>query len=251
MLREGDELVIAAGAGHVHDRRCSAAAAGGVDGGPGAGRRPLATHRRRGPRAADPARAARARPCLDRAPGPARVPRPEPRRARGLRPPRRRRRLHARRRAAAGGLRRAGGDGGGHGQVGRGRPPAPLAGGGRGRAPPLGARAARRDAAGARRRCEVLLSSAARLDDAGRHARGHARRDPAADRRHRVAALRSSPSCARRPSISSDWRPRSRRWRSARERATTSRSAPTSSSPRTVAWRPSSRRPSIAWSRSR
>ena len=151
MLREGDELVIAAGAGHVHDRRCGAAAAGRVDGGPGAGRRPLPAHRRRGPRAADPARAARARPCLDRAPGPARLPRPEPRRARGLRPPRRRRRLHPRRRAAAGGLRRAGGDGRGHGQVGRGRPPAPLAGGGRSRAPPLGARAARRDAAGARR----------------------------------------------------------------------------------------------------
>ena len=80
---------------------------------------------------------------------------------------------------------------------------------------------------------KVLLSSATRLDDRRRHARRHARGDAAADRRHRVAALRSSPSCARRPSISSDWRPRSRRSRSAPGPATASRSARTSSCPTT------------------
>ena len=93
LLREGDDLVVAAGAGA---RAASAIGArvplGGLDGGPGA--RPQAAPERIadvGPRAADPARSARASThALDRAARPARLPRPGPRRARGLRPPRRR-----------------------------------------------------------------------------------------------------------------------------------------------------------------
>ena len=79
-------------------------------------------------------------------------------RGRGARPPHRlrspprRRRVHRRRRGAAQGVRRQRRDGGGH-RAERGvRPAAPHDGGGRDRAPALGARAARRDAAGPGRR---------------------------------------------------------------------------------------------------
>ena len=152
MLREGDELVIAAGAGHAHDRRCGAAAAGGVDGGPGAGRRPLPTHRRRGPRAPDPARSARRSThastallvplvyrgqslgvlaAFDRLDGDGAFTRDDEQLLEAF---------AAQAATAVATAKSVEAD-----------RRAPLARGHRGRAPPLGARAARRDAAGARR----------------------------------------------------------------------------------------------------
>ena len=100
------------------------------------------------------------------------------------------------------------GDGGGDGQIGGGRPPAPVAGGGRGRAPALGARAARRDAAGARGPARAALERRA-ARRSGRHARGHARGRRAADGRYRIAALADRRAAPRRRSTSSGWRRRS------------------------------------------
>ena len=178
LLREGDELVVAAGAGHVSvadGRGCRWPA------------RRRARCSRRGARDASPTRSAScadparrwASSARDRAAGPARLPRQCARGARRLRPPRRRRRLHARGRAAAGGVRRQRRDGGGHRQDGRGRPPAPAL---------AAAEAERRrwarelhdetlQALGGLR---VLLSGATPARRRRRHARRHARGDRAA-----------------------------------------------------------------------
>ena len=157
-------------------------------------------HRRRGARAADPARPARRRPRRDGAPRPARLPRPEPRRARRLRPPRGRRRVHARRRAAPGGLR---------GAARRPRSPPPS------RSRPTACRRSLAAAEHERRRwarelhdetlqalggLKVLLSSAARLDDPRPCARRCATATEQLDRRDRDPARahhRAAPAGAR------------------------------------------------------
>ena len=166
MLRDGDELVIAAGAGHVQIEHAARLPAGRLDRRTGARRRPQPPHRRRGARAADPAREAGAGPtprrrCSSRSSTAARASACWPPSiawtATGA--------FSARRRAAARGLRGAGGDRGGH-RASRWRPIAA---------------AARMAAAEAERHrwarelhdetlqalggLKVLLSSAARLED--------------------------------------------------------------------------------------
>ena len=151
LLREGDELVVAAGAGHVMVSDEVRVPLGASTAGEVLASAALAARRQRAARSARLAGPPRGGEGDDGAPGPAGLPRERARRARRVRSARRRWHIHERRRAAARGVCRAGGDRGRDRQDGRGRAPAPLDGGGRGRAPPLGARAARRDPAGARR----------------------------------------------------------------------------------------------------
>jgi GAF domain-containing protein len=137
MLRDRDDLAIVAAAGRVrrdgHGRvPLSESTAGEV----------LAEGRSR--RIEDAARQLRIPPerlGLGHATTALLVPLAGARGPRRVRSSRRRRRVHGGRRGAARGLRRAGRDRRGHGQVGRGRPPAAITRGGRGRATPLGARA--------------------------------------------------------------------------------------------------------------
>ena len=242
---------IAAGAGHVQVGRRGAPAAGRLDRRPGAGRGPQPPHRRRGARAADrrPEKLG-VGPCLDGAARPARLPRPEPRRAGRLRSHGRRWGLLARRRAAPRGLRGAGGDRGGHREVGGGRSPPPLHGGGRGRAPPVGARAARRDAAGARGPEGAPVERRAARRSRG-DALGHARRDPAAERRHRVAALAHRRAAPARPRPARAGARAHLAGAADGRRQRTSRSMPRWSSETSSGWHPRWRPPSTASSRSR
>ena len=121
---------------------------------------------------------------------------------------------------------------------------------GRGRAPPLGARAARRDAAGARGPEGAPVERRAARRSRG-DALGHARRDPAAERRHRVAALAhrraapAGPRPARAGARAHLARPADGRRQRPRDRCR-GRAAATSSG-----WRPRWRPRSTASSRSR
>ena len=233
MLEHEDELVVTAGAGelreNIHGQRLADRGHGER---PRAALRPRRADRRR-PRGADQVARAPALPGRERAAGPADVPRTLRRRARRLRPRRRRRRVRPRARAAAQRVRRQRRDRRGDRAPGRGAAPAPEHRGLRAGAPPLGARAARRDAAGAGRAARGPLVGDARQRGRPAHGgRGRGRERHRGDRQPALADRRAAPGGARRVRHGP---PRSRALPSGPPRARGSRSRRTSTSPSSAA----------------